>query len=69
MDTGYNMATNLQKNLEPADSIRVFDVNQSATDRFVQETKDTSGAEVQVASSFVDAVQDSVSYSVFPKGS
>jgi len=61
MDAGYNMAKNLQKKLPPTDTLLIQDINAAATNRFVEETAGTGGAEVKVAASPVEAADGSVS--------
>ena len=56
------MARNLQAKLAPSDTLRIFDVNAEAAERFATETKGLSGgATVKVASNVKEAAQDAVS--------
>ncbi|RDW69340.1 hypothetical protein BP6252_08360 [Coleophoma cylindrospora] len=56
---GFNMAKNLQKKLPSTDTIRIYDINTAAIQKFVDETKATgSGAAVEVAGSIRDASEN-----------
>jgi len=55
------MARNLQAKLPSTDTIRVYDINTEAVERFVTETKGLSGgASVTAASTVQEAAEDSV---------
>ncbi|KAK8128032.1 3-hydroxyisobutyrate dehydrogenase [Apiospora sp. TS-2023a] len=58
---GYQMAKNLQAKLAPSDSIRIFDINQSAVHRLAEDMKasQTGGAAVTTAETAKDAARDS----------
>ncbi|KAK8028539.1 apses transcription [Apiospora marii] len=58
---GYQMAKNLQAKLAPSDSIRIFDINQSAVQRLADDMKasQTGGAAVTTAETAKDATRDS----------
>ncbi|KAK7956587.1 3-hydroxyisobutyrate dehydrogenase [Apiospora aurea] len=58
---GYQMARNLQAKLPPSDSIRIFDINQSAARRLAEDMKasQTGGAAVTTAETAKDAARDS----------
>ncbi|KAK8051595.1 hypothetical protein PG993_002980 [Apiospora rasikravindrae] len=58
---GYQMAKNLQAKLPPSDSIRIFDINQSAVRRLAEDMKasQTGGAAVTTAETAKDAARDS----------
>ncbi|KAK7982151.1 hypothetical protein PG996_009843 [Apiospora saccharicola] len=58
---GYQMAKNLQAKLAPSDSIRIFDINQSAVHRLAEDMKasQTGGAAVTTAETAIDAARDS----------
>ncbi|KAF7924604.1 hypothetical protein BELL_0494g00050 [Botrytis elliptica] len=57
---GYNMARNLQAKLPPADTIRVYDINTEAVERFTKDTKALgSGAVVEAASNVREAAENS----------
>ena len=60
---GYNMAKNLQSKLPNTDTLRIYDINEQAIKRFVEETNASSGggAAVEVASSIKETSQSSVS--------
>lgn len=56
------MAKNLQKKLPSTDTIRVYDINATAVQKFVEESKATgSGAAVDVAGSVREASENAVS--------
>lgn len=61
------MAKNLQAKLAPSDSIRIFDINQSAVHRLAGDMKasQTGGAVVITAETAEDAARDSVRKSPF----
>lgn len=56
------MARNLQSKLAPADSIRIFDINQASVQRLAEEMKasQAGGAVVETAGSAYEAAKDSV---------
>ena len=54
------MARNLQSKLPASDSLRVYDINAQTLERFVNETKASSGAAVQVADTVRNAAENSV---------
>lgn len=56
------MAKNLQAKLAPSDSIRIFDINQSAVHQLAEDMKasQTGGAVVTTAETAQDAARDSV---------
>ncbi|CAG8949208.1 hypothetical protein HYFRA_00004831 [Hymenoscyphus fraxineus] len=57
---GYNMARNLQAKLPSSDTLRVYDINPEAVNKFANETKALSGgAAVEIASSVRMAAEDS----------
>lgn len=59
------MARNLQAKLPPADTIRVYDINTEAVERFAKDTKALgTGAAVEAASSIREAAENSVSYPI-----
>jgi ornithine cyclodeaminase/alanine dehydrogenase-like protein (mu-crystallin family) len=63
METGYNMARNLQAKLPSSDTLRIYDINPDSIERFANETKALgSGAAVQVAATVREAAEDSVSF-------
>jgi ornithine cyclodeaminase/alanine dehydrogenase-like protein (mu-crystallin family) len=63
METGYNMARNLQAKLPPSDKLRIYDINPDSIERFANETKALgSGAAVQIAATVREAAEDSVSF-------
>ncbi|OTA69096.1 3-hydroxyisobutyrate dehydrogenase [Hypoxylon sp. EC38] len=57
---GYQMAKNLQSKLPPGDSVRLFDINNDAVKRLVEEmrTSQAGGAAIEVARSANDAAKD-----------
>jgi 3-hydroxyisobutyrate/3-hydroxypropionate dehydrogenase len=57
------MARNLQSKLPASDSLRIYDINAQAIERFVNEAKASSGASVQVADTVRDAAENSVGLS------
>ncbi|KAK8090550.1 3-hydroxyisobutyrate dehydrogenase [Apiospora phragmitis] len=61
LDQGYQMAKNLQAKLPPSDSIRIFDINQSAVRRLAEDMKasQTGGAVLTTAETAKDAARDS----------
>jgi hypothetical protein len=54
------MARNLQSKLPASDSLRIYDINAQTLERFVTETKASSGASVQIADTVRDAAENSV---------
>jgi hypothetical protein len=54
------MARNLQLKLPASDSLRIYDINVQTLERFVSETKASSGASVQIADTVRDAAENSV---------
>ncbi|TGO57899.1 hypothetical protein BOTNAR_0192g00030 [Botryotinia narcissicola] len=57
---GYNMARNLQAKLPPADTIRVYEINTEAVERFTKDTKALGrGAAVEAAGSIREAAENS----------
>ncbi|QSZ34209.1 hypothetical protein DSL72_005799 [Monilinia vaccinii-corymbosi] len=57
---GYNMARNLQAKLPSSDTIRIFDINAEAVQRFTEDTKALgNGAAVEPASSVREAAENS----------
>jgi uncharacterized protein YbjQ (UPF0145 family) len=63
METGYNMARNLQAKLPSSDTLRIYDINPDSIERFANETKALgSGAVVQIAATVREAAEDSVSF-------
>lgn len=52
------MARNLQSKLPASDTLRIYDINSQALDKFVSES--TSGAVVEVAETVRDAAENSV---------
>jgi ornithine cyclodeaminase/alanine dehydrogenase-like protein (mu-crystallin family) len=56
------MARNLQAKLPPSDTVRVFDINNAAAEKLVQEmkTQQAGGAAAQTARSAGDAARDAV---------
>ncbi|KAH8819122.1 3-hydroxyisobutyrate dehydrogenase-like protein [Xylogone sp. PMI_703] len=56
---GYNMAKNLQSKLPLSDTLRIYDVNSDALNKFVNEAKSSSsGAQVVIASNVKEAADD-----------
>lgn len=56
------MARNLRAKLPSSDTLRVYDINPEAGEKFENETKATSGgASVHVAANAREAAEDSVS--------
>lgn len=56
------MARNLQAKLPSADTLRVYDINTEAVERFTKDTKALgTGAAVEAASSVREAAENSVS--------
>lgn len=63
METGYNMARNLQAKLPSSDTLRIYDINPNSIEKFANETKALgSGAAVQIAATVREAAENSVSY-------
>jgi hypothetical protein len=57
------MARNLQAKLPSSDTLRVYDINTEAMERFAKETKALqNGAAVQTSASPRDAAEDSVRF-------
>ena len=62
MISGYPMATNLAKKLSKGDTVLVFDVNSTATARFVDEALSSKlDTSVEAVSSAREAAERSVS--------
>ncbi|APA12892.1 hypothetical protein sscle_10g076620 [Sclerotinia sclerotiorum 1980 UF-70] len=68
---GYNMARNLQTKLPSADTIRVYDINTDAVERFTKDTKALGrGAAVEAATNVREAAENSeVTITVLPEPS